>query len=202
MDKLPEGDKRLESILISSDKIQQRVEELACQIRDDYGVMTPLCIIGALKGATIFITDLVRTLSRVGKQEMTLAFLRASAYGDVVRTGDSIGMRKVNIDMLGAKITAKHILVVDDILDQGFTLSGICAKLTELYPDANIKTCVLLKKELANPSEEIKALRGSINPDYVGFKVQDRWVVGYGLDAKEMYRELPYIALADEKAFD
>ena len=76
MDKLPEGDKRLESILIGSEMIQQRVEELACQIRDDYGVMTPLCIIGALKGATIFITDLVRALSRVGKQEISLAFAR------------------------------------------------------------------------------------------------------------------------------
>ncbi len=202
MDKLPEGDRRLESILISSDEIQNRLMELACRIRDDYGVMTPLCIIGALKGATVFITDLVRMLSRVGKQEISLAFLRASAYGDVVRIGDSVGMRKVEVDMLGSNITAKHILVVDDILDQGFTLSGICAKMKELYPDANVKTCVLLKKELDNPTDEVKALRGTIVPDYVGFNVQDRWVVGYGLDAKEHYRELPYIALADENAFD
>ena len=91
--------------------------------------------------------------------------------------------------------------VVDDILDQGFTLSAIREKMKQEYPEANIKTCVFLKKNLAHPSDEAAALRRKYKADFTGFEVEDRWVVGYGLDAGECYRELPYIAIANEECF-
>ena len=200
MDVLPKNDPRLERILITSDEISDRVTSLACEIRAVYGEENDLCIVGILKGASVFMTDLARALCRAGMPGITMVFVRASTYGDTIKeTGETV--RKVKLDLLGANIRSKNILIVDDILDQGFTLSAIEEKMKQEYPEANIKTCVFLKKNLAHPSDEAKALRRKYKADFTGFEVEDRWVVGYGLDAGECYRELPYIAIANEECF-
>ena len=200
MDVLPKNDPRLERILITSDEISDRVTSLACEIRTVYDGESDLCIVGILKGASVFMTDLARALCRAGMPGITMVFVRASTYGDTIKeTGETV--RKVKLDLLGANIRSKNILIVDDILDQGFTLSAIEEKMRQAYPGANIKTCVFLKKNLAHPSDEAAALRRKYKADFTGFEVEDRWVVGYGLDAGECYRELPYIAIANEECF-
>ena len=200
MDVLPKNDPRLERILITSDEIADRVTSLACEIRSAYGEVDDLCIVGVLKGASVFMTDLARALCRAGMQGITMVFVRASTYGDTIKeTGETV--RKVKLDLLGANIRSKNILIVDDILDQGFTLSAIKEKMMQEYPEAAIRTCVFLKKNLEHPSSEATILRKKYKADFTGFTVEDRWVVGYGLDAGECYRELPYIAIAKEECF-
>lgn len=193
-DKLPQNEPRLESILIGSREIDLRVHEMAREIKDDFS--EGLCLVGVLKGASVFMVDLARALSLEGVRGITFAFVRASTYGDGIK-GENESGRYVKLDMLGTKIQSPNILILDDILDQGITLPSIKDRIKAEYPDAKIRTGVLLVKELEKPSP----MREKFQPDYVGFTVQDRWVVGYGLDAGELFRELPYIAIANEKMF-
>ncbi|MBR0458790.1 MAG: hypothetical protein IJJ26_06110, partial [Victivallales bacterium] len=109
--------------------------------------------------------------------------------------------RKVSINYLNAAIETPNILLADDVLDQGFTLAAVKSQLEKEHPGATVKTTVLLQKRLENPSPEVRALRERFRPDYIGFEVEDRWIVGYGLDVDELFRELPYVALAREEAF-
>lgn len=200
MDTLPKNDPRLERILIDSEKIDARVNELAKQICADYAGEVDLCLVGVLKGAAVFMMDLARALCRAGMPGITFAFVKASTYGDSIKS-EGENSRHVKMDFLGAKIRSKNILLIDDILDQGYTLGAIKNRLAEDYPDASVKTCVFLTKILGNPSDEARTLRSNFNVDYSGFAVEDRWVVGYGLDAGELYRELPYVAIAKEEYF-
>ncbi len=201
IDTLPKNDPRLERILISSEQIASRVEALAKEIRAAYAGVNGLCIVGVLNGATVFMTDLARALCRAGMSGITMKFIRASTYGDTIKeNGEKV--RQVKIEMPGSKkLFSENVLLVDDVLDQGYTLSAIRQKFLDDYPGCNVKTCVLLVKNLVNPNEEAAKLRRKINADYVGFEVEDRWVVGYGLDAMELYRELPYVAIAKEEYF-
>ena len=201
IDTLPKDDPRLERILITSDEIAARVDALAKEIRAAYSDAKDLCIVGVLNGATVFMTDLARALCRAGMPGITMKFIRASTYGDTIKeNGEKV--RQAKIEMPGSKkMLSDNILLVDDVLDQGYTLSAIKRKLLEDYPGCNVTTCVLLVKNLVNPNEEAAKLRRHFNADYVGFEVEDRWVVGYGLDALELYRELPYVAIAKEEYF-
>lgn len=200
MDALPVNDPKLERILISSDEISERINSLAKEIASSYAGQDGLCLVCVLKGASIFMTDLARALSRVGMPGITMVFVRASTYGDSIK-GEGEVVRKTKLDMLGSTIRSRNILVIDDILDQGFTLSSIKDKLSMDYPEADIKTCVLLTKRLSRQSGEVQQLRQRYQADFSGFSVEDRWVVGYGLDVGELYRELPYIAIAKEEFF-
>ncbi len=201
IDTLPKNDPRLERILISSEQIASRVDALAKEIRAAYADVNGLCIVGVLNGATVFMTDLARALCRAGMPGITMKFIRASTYGDTIKeNGEKV--RQVKIEMPGSKkLLSENVLLVDDVLDQGYTLSAIRQKFLDDYPGCNVKTCVLLVKNLVNPNEEAAKLRRKFNADFVGFEVEDRWVVGYGLDAMELYRELPYVAIAKEEYF-
>ncbi|MBO4344623.1 MAG: hypothetical protein J5833_02635 [Victivallales bacterium] len=201
IDTLPKDDPRLERILITSDEIAARVDALAKDIRRAYADAKDLCIIGVLNGATVFMTDLARALCRAGMPGITMKFIRASTYGDTIKENGE-KTRQVKIEMPGSKVLlSNNILLVDDVLDQGYTLSAIRQRLLDDYPGCNVRTCVLLVKNLVNPNAEAAKLRRHFNADHVGFEVEDRWVVGYGLDAKELYRELPYVAIAKEEFF-
>ena len=194
-------DDRLQGVLIDSDAIHARIESLAQEIKDAYAGETCVCLMGVLKGASIFVSDLIRELRMVGMRGLHLDFVRASTYQSGMKgTGEKT--RKVKISgMTCDNVEGCSILLVDDILDQGFTLSALKDHfLTELKAKS-VKTCVFLEKKLESPSPEVLELRKHFKVDFKGFEVNDRWVVGYGLDVGEEFRDLPYVALAREECF-
>ena len=161
--------------MISADDIQARVSELARQISADYSDAGDLILIGVLKGAFIFLADLSRQLTI----PRTIEFIAVSSYG----AGSESGAVRLVMDVRG-NIEGRHVLIVEDIVDTGHTLSYLIGML-ESHGPASIKTCTLLHKaERAEVDVDI---------DYIGFGIGDEWVVGYGLDYAEQNRTLPYI---------
>jgi hypoxanthine phosphoribosyltransferase len=161
--------------IISEAQIEDRVSELAIQISEDYAQKQPLFLIGILKGAFIFLADLSRRLTI----PHIVDFMALSSYGDSVESG------AVRILMdLRESIDGCHVILVEDIVDTGRTLTYLHETLVGRRA-ASLKTCVLLQKERKH---------NKVQADYLGFKVPDVWVVGYGLDYAETYRTLPFIA--------
>lgn len=165
----------LSRILISSDQIQSRVIALAEQLTTDYNQDDQIYIVGILKGAFIFLADLTRQLAI----PHVVDFMALSSYGKTTTSG------AVRILMdLREPIEGRHVLIVEDILDSGKTLSYLQRILNDRRP-ASLRTCVLVRK---------KRVHIDIPVDYLGFEIPDVWVVGYGLDFAEKHRTLPYIA--------
>jgi len=168
--------------LISQVEIKQRVRELAKEISRDYaGANRDLVVVGILKGAWIFLADLVRELTVPAK----IDFMTVSSYGASTK---SLGVVKIILD-LKCSIAGKDVLVVEDIIDTGLTLKYIIENLSLRHP-RSLKLCVLLDKPARR---QVK-----IEPDYRGFVVPDCFVVGYGVDFAERFRHLPYIGYIEE----
>jgi hypoxanthine phosphoribosyltransferase len=196
---VPEGDPRLERVLFDEMAIQIRVAELAQAILADAAGVQRLRLVGVLKGGWMFLADLARAVRRENGPRVLYEFIRASTYGTGIKqAGEDV--RRVTIQGLPADIRGDHIVLVEDILDQGFTLSAIRRQLLD-EGAASVKVCVFLDKQLENPSPEVCRIRAGLVPEYVGFAVPDRWVVGYGLDVDEEFRDLPYVAIAREEFF-
>jgi hypoxanthine phosphoribosyltransferase len=165
------------SILYSAEKIQERINELGAQITRDYAGRNPL-LIGVLKGACFFLSDLLRAIdTRLG-----IEFMAISSYGSSTRTSGEVRIMKD----LDVPIEGRHILVVEDIVDTGLTLSYLLANL-ESRGAATVKLAALLDKHERRQKE--------VQIDYLGFQIPDEFVVGYGLDFAERYRNLPFIAV-------
>jgi hypoxanthine phosphoribosyltransferase len=164
--------------LISQEDIEARVSELAEQISSDYADKGELVMIGVLKGAFIFLADLSRKLTIPRHIE----FIAVSSYehGDVPS-----GAVRLVMDVR-ASIEGRHVLIVEDIVDTGHTLHYLTDMLQSRGP-ASIRTCALLHKEHMTEVD--------VDIDYLGFKIGDEWVVGYGLDYAEKDRTLPYIGI-------
>lgn len=164
--------------LISNLEIQNRIDELAAQIMKDFNGKT-ITLICVLKGSVIFMVDLARKLS----QSVELDFIEVSSYGD---STESSGIIKVTKD-LSHPITGKDVLLVEDIIDSGKTLSHIMKHLNAQQP-ASLKFCAFLDK----PDRRVNH---DCVPDYVGFQIPDEFVVGFGLDYAQRYRNLPYVGI-------
>lgn len=164
-------------VLLSSKQISERVEELAEAISRDYEGHS-LLLICVLKGAVVFFADLIRNLQVAAE----LDFIAASSYhGDKTKG-------RVNISpVFSTNVGGKDVLVVEDIIDTGLTYRALTNYLTVREP-ASLKLCTLLDKPSQRRTELIK-------PDYVGFTIPDKFVVGYGLDYRERYRQLPDICV-------
>jgi hypoxanthine phosphoribosyltransferase len=173
----------LERILLSEKEIDARVTELAERISTDYANCESLYIIGILKGAFIFLSDLARKITVPHKVD----FMALSSYG---ATTESSGEVRIIMD-LRQPIVGEHVLIVEDIIDTGKTLHYLQRLLRGRKP-ATLKTCVLVTKE-----------RNSLDvpTDYLGFKIPNVWVVGYGLDYADTYRTLPYIAELKQEVY-
>jgi hypoxanthine phosphoribosyltransferase len=165
----------LSRILITTEQIQNRVQELAIQINRDYAATGRLYIVGILKGAFIFMADLTRQLD----VPHIVDFMALSSYGKTT----SSGTVRILMD-LRESIEGQHVLIVEDILDSGNTLNYLCRILKDREP-ASLHTCVLVRKIRSDVDLPI---------DYLGFDIPDVWVVGYGLDFADRHRTLPYIA--------
>lgn len=167
----------LARVIISADDIQSRVESLAQKISEDYTSTNPIYMVGILKGAFIFMADLVRELS----VPHVVDFMALSSYGKTT----SSGAVRIVMD-LREPIEGQHVLIVEDILDTGHTLSYLYKNLKDRSP-ASIRTCVLAYKKRPGITVDVPI-------DYLGFEIPDVWVVGYGLDFADKHRTLPYIA--------
>ena len=164
-------------VLLSEEQIRDRITELGKQITHDYAGKNPL-LIGVLKGACFFLSDLLRAIdTRLG-----IEFMAISSYGSSTRTSGEVRIMKD----LDVPIEGRHILVVEDIVDTGLTLSYLLANLASRGA-ATVKLAALLDK-YERRQKEVKI-------DYLGFKIPDEFVVGYGLDFAERYRNLPFIAV-------
>jgi len=165
----------LARVLISAESIQSRVKELAEQISSDFCKVNRLYIVGILKGSFIFLADLTRQLS----VPHVVDFMALSSYGKSTESG------AVRILMdLREPIEGQHVLIVEDIVDTGHTLSYLHNVLEGRNP-ASLHTCALVRKQRE---------QDDIPLEYIGFSIPNVWVVGYGLDYAERYRTLPYVA--------
>jgi len=199
-ERLPAGESRLERILIPAADLQARVAELAAQISRDYAGHDVVHLVGVLKGAWVFLADLARAIRRADGPSVQYHFLRASTYGSEVKGVGETG-RAVRIEGVPDAVRGGDVVLVEDILDQGFTLAGIRRALLEQSGARSVRLCVLLSKTLDAPSPEVARLRRELVPEYVGFVVPDRWVAGYGLDVAEEFRDLPYVVVVREECF-
>jgi hypoxanthine phosphoribosyltransferase len=171
----PDAD--MAEILISAEQLTQRVAELGTQITEEYAGKR-LLLLGVLKGAAMFLVDLARQI----QLSLEIDFMAVSSYG---ASTESSGIVRILKD-LDDSVEGQHILVVEDIVDSGLTLDYLLRSLQARGP-ASIKVCGLLVKE--RPRDL------TVPIDYVGFTIPDRFVVGYGLDFAERYRNLPYVGV-------
>jgi hypoxanthine phosphoribosyltransferase len=168
-------DDDIEEVLVPAEKIRDKIVELAQRIDADYADREPL-LVGVLKGAVMFMSDLARALERPS----TMEFMAVSSYG----TGTtSSGVVRILKD-LDRDIAGQHVLIVEDIIDSGLTLSWLLKNLRSRQP-ATIEVVALLRKP--------DAIKVHVPVSYVGFDIPNEFVVGYGLDYAERYRDLPYI---------
>lgn len=168
--------KEVESVLITDRQLARRVRSLAREIEHDYRGRE-MVVVSLLNGTVMFLADLIRHLSL----PLRLDFIGVSSYGAGTESGELVFTKELRLDVRG-----RDVLLVDDILDTGKTLSRVIPKLRALKPQ-RLRVCVLLDK----PSRRVEPVAA----DYVGFKIPDVFVVGYGLDFAERYRNLPFVGV-------
>ena len=167
---------QVERILITEEDIARRVRAMAREIQRDFP-KRELVVVSLLNGTVMFLADLIRHLSL----PLRLDFIGVSSYGTGTKSGQLVFTKELRLDVRG-----REVLLVDDILDTGKTMVRVLEKLRRLEPK-RIKTCVLLNKA-ARRIEKVEA-------DYVGFEIPDFFVIGYGLDYSERYRNLPFVGV-------
>ena len=173
----------VERVLISAEELAKRTEELGAQITADYDGKEIL-MIGVLRGAVLFMSDLARAI----KIPVAIDFMAVSSYGSGT---SSSGVVRILKD-LDEDVAGKHVLVVEDIIDSGLTLNYLLDNLKSRKP-ASIKICTLLNKP--------ERRKVDVKIDYNGFTVPDYFVVGYGLDYAEKYRNLPFIGILKPEVY-
>ncbi len=182
---MPSLEENIAQILIPSEEIQKRCQELGAQISADYAGKD-LLLVCILKGGVIFLSDLSRALSI----PHAIDFMAISSYGGT--RIESSGIVRILMD-LNTNIENRHVLIVEDIIDTGRTLQYITENLQTRDP-ASLKICTLLNKQ---SRREVP-----IHVDYVGFNIPNEFVVGYGLDYGELYRNLPYIGVLKAETYE
>jgi len=175
-------DKAIGDILVQPDALRRRVEELGAQISADYAGKD-LLLVGVLKGAIFFLADVMRHI----EVPCDLDFMAVSSYGS---TTDSSGVVRIIKD-LDSPLEGRDVLIVEDIVDSGLTLQYLMRNLGARNP-ASLEVCALLTKPARRKVE--------LDARYVGFEIPDRFVIGYGLDFDEKYRNLPYVAAMSDEA--
>lgn len=174
----------IEKILVSNAEIAKRADEIAAQINADYKGK-PILVVGILRGASIFLADIFKRL----EGDVELDFMSLSSYGNGTNSSGEVKM----IKDLSEPVDGKNILIIEDIIDTGITLSYLIKVLEARNPES-IKLCALLDK----PSRRKVELKG----DYIGFEIPDEYVVGYGLDYAEKYRNLPDVCVLSKTVYE
>ena len=171
---------KLTGVMFSQEEIEAKVIELAKQIEKDYKGQD-LLLVGILKGASVFVADLMRKIDL----NVNIYFMSVSSYGSgTVSSGTVKILKDLDVD-----IKDKNVLIVEDIIDSGITLRNLYDTLMTREP-RSLKLCTLLNK----PARK----KVDVDVDYVGFVIEDKFIVGYGIDYDEKYRNLPYIAIVED----
>ena len=174
----------IESVLVTEEQIKQRLEELGQQLTAEYAGKNPV-IVGVLKGVVVFYADMVRKIN----VPCQFDFMWISSYEGTESTGSMVVKRDISADLKG-----RHVLILEDIFDTGNSLDFAYKHLMGKEP-ASVKICTLLDKpERRNPSI-------TLQPEYVGFTIPNAFVVGFGLDYNEKYRNLPYVGVLKPEAY-
>lgn len=178
-------EKDIQTILLTEEQIQSRIRQLGEELSRDYAGKDPV-IVGVLKGVVVFYADMVRHI----KVPCQMDFMWISSYQGTNSTGQMVVKRDVTVD-----VEDRHVLILEDIYDTGNSLDFTYRHLMSKHP-ASLKICTLLDKpERRKPGITLK-------PDYVGFTVPNEFVVGYGLDYNEQYRNLPYVGILKPEVYD
>jgi hypoxanthine phosphoribosyltransferase len=172
----------IESVLITKEELSERITQLGQQIYDDY-IDEPIFALCILRGSFMFFADLVRNIGK----PVEVAFLHAASYFEGTESSGHVEIDKHMVDVSG-----KNLIIIEDIIDSGRTLAALIEHFKELNPNS-IKVCTLLDK----PERRVVP----IDVDYVGFEVPDEFVVGYGLDYDQKYRNLPYIGILKREIY-
>lgn len=179
-----ERSNEIERVLIDEGEIAERIGEIAAQIDADYQGKTPI-VICILKGSLVFCADLIRAMD----VPVTLEFMKVSSYG---ASTTSSGKLSVSLDIL-SNIEGKDVLIVEDIIDSGHTMKALTDMLKTRNP-ASLRIVTLLDK----PSRRV----APIEADYTCFEIEDEFVIGYGLDYAEKYRDLPYVGILSRSVYE
>ncbi len=174
----------IDKILITHDAIQAKVREMGEQITADYRPLGDLLLVGVLKGCVMFMVDLARAI----KLPLAMDFIATSSYGT---STESSGVVRLLKD-LDTDIAGRHVLIVEDIIDSGLTLEYLRSQLERRGP-ASMRICALLNKPERRTAD--------VPVDYLGFDIPNEFVVGYGLDYGERYRNLPYIGVLKQQVY-
>ncbi|GAM17582.1 hypothetical protein SAMD00019534_007570 [Acytostelium subglobosum LB1] len=177
----------VKQVLYTEDDIKQRVAQMGKMIEADYKDSKELVFIGILKGSFMFMSDLVRSV-HLPNTLVSLDFMSISSYG---HSTSSSGVVKINMD-LKESIEGKDVIVVEDIIDSGLTLKHLLGMLHDRLP-RSINTCVLLRKK--------EGLKTDVPIKYLGFDIPMVFIIGYGLDFAERYREIPYLGELKEECY-
>jgi hypoxanthine phosphoribosyltransferase len=175
----------IERTIISEEQIRTKVAQLADQVSRDFADTDELLLVGVFKGAVMFMADFARALSVPVKME----FMALSSYGNATSSSGTVRILK-DID---SDVTGKHIIVVEDIIDSGLTLAWLLRYLKGLDPASVSVVSMLLKPGMQ---------RAEVPVDYLGFEIPNEFVVGYGLDYAERYRELPFIGVLKPSVYE
>ena len=175
----------IQQILLTEEQIQARIAQLGEELSAEYAGKNPV-VIGVLKGVVVFYADMIRALNVPCEMD----FMCVSSYRGTQSTGKTVVKLDVSADIKG-----RHVLILEDIFDTGNSLSFVCQHLQAKEP-ASLKICTLLDKpERRNPNVTLQA-------DYVGFTIPNAFVVGYGLDYNEKYRNLPYVGILKPEVYE
>ena len=180
----PAYDKYLKEVLIDERQLQARIAELGAEISTDYADCDDLMLLCILKGGVMFLSDLSRHI----QAPHMIDFMAASSYGPGAR--QSSGSVRIDMD-LRMDVKGKHVLVVEDIIDSGYTLAFVIKTLQNREP-ASLRLCALLNKQSRRVVD--------IAVDYIGFNIENKYVFGYGLDLDERFRNLPFVGVANMDA--
>ena len=175
----------IQEILLDEQDIKDIVKKVGAEITRDYADKNPL-VIAVLRGAVVFMADIMRTI----ECPLSIDFMAVSSYGDGVK---SSGVVRIVKD-LDTKIEGRHVIIVEDVLDSGLTLSYLVRMLKSRNP-ASIEIAAFLVKD-------IEGKRPAVDPRYVGTHVPDKFVVGYGLDYAERYRNLPFVGVLKPSVYE
>ena len=175
----------IEKVLISEEELAQTVKKLGAQISEDYKDCENLLVIGILKGSVVFMADLIRNIDI----HTSIDFMTVSSYGSGTTSSGTITIKKD----LDTNIEGRDVLIAEDIIDSGVTLSNLIKMLKERNPKS-LKICTFLNKPERREAD--------IEVDYIGFDIPNEFIVGYGLDYAEKYRNIPYVGILKRDVYE